>query len=342
MKPKFKLILIVLASALAALWYFNHHSNAVDNSATTKQPITSKVLPTISTANAYTPPKFAASGGTQKQWLDRNASRLLVLAAAAVLPPFDAPLGETLAVLKEQAEKGNPVAGCRLAMQLQRCSPMTDIEREITGYRENIAHFEVGSEGYKAFAEKLANEEPNFKELKSKCESIPKVEIDNAWRYGLAAAMTGHLPAIAEYTTSPPLDEKQFNRQPEGWEQYRLNVPYLLDIGAEAGDRRVVEWQARLLRGGWPHIGGFNLPADPERALMMHLVLAKLPKSNFTGGSKDEMTVLRSKLNEEGIARAETRAAEFYNRVYGQRTDLKPMRGGAIDSNGEHCEKPVP
>jgi hypothetical protein len=327
------LVSIALVAAAVAWRWTSKAPPATVDSATAPAATAREKAKTSSSATATAAiPRTLTE--TQKQWLDPIASRPLVIAAAAALPPIDAPLRESLPILKELAQKGNPVAGCRLAAQLSQCFHLTSQEEKRQRYAAQLELAAPGSDAQKIEANNVSGVEGYLRKLHETCDPLPKEDIANAWRYGLNAALAGHLPAIAQFTSSPPLDTKYTNRQPESWEQYRLYTPHLLDIGASAGDRRLIEWQTRLLTGTWTHNGGYNLPPDPERALMIQLVLAKLPRSNFTSGSRGDVDRLRAQLDAEGISRATRRAEEFHANLVARRPNLQPMDGGLMGQDG--------
>lgn len=75
---------------------------------------------------------------------------------------------------------------------------------------------------------------------------------------------------------------------------------------------------------------------------MMHIVLDKLPRSNFTSGQRSDVDGLRSQLDAQGIQRATQRAEEFYSNLVARRPDMKPMEGGLLGQDGLHCQEPIP
>jgi hypothetical protein len=338
------IVVIALIATAALFWKMRGASGdaaspgAAPADVTTAAQPRARALATATAANAIAP----APNDAQKRWLDPVASQPLVAAAAAALPPIGAPLKDTLPILKELARSGNPVAGCRLAAQLSRCFDIVSAESSVGRHTNQAAMAPPGSDMQKIEANNVRSAENWLRELHATCDPLPKEDINNAWRFSLNAALTGHLQSIAQFTTSPPLDTTYPNRQPEGWEQYRLYAPYLMDLGSAAGERRVIEWQTRLLTGEWPHNGGYNLPPDPERALMMQMVLAKLPRSNFTSGSRGDVDRLRAQLDAAGISRATQRADEFHKNLVARRPDLKPMDGGLMGQDGLFCQEPTP
>ena len=115
------------------------------------------------------------------------------------MPPLDAPMRLVYRQIKEQADAGDPIAQCRLAHELLRCSRLP---QEIETSQEAQARFKDRPDGARILdmiGQQLTTD-------KAVCQDFTPDAGDEPWRLMLRAALDGNHAAALQFVVSPPLD----------------------------------------------------------------------------------------------------------------------------------------
>ncbi len=261
-----------------------------------------------------------------------------VVAGQALLPPINTPVKEILGELKILAAAGNANAACRLAFEVQRCSPdYLDSGRRFAAilYEQAEKLFIMPARRQKLIEDAEAAIANQHKMI-AFCQGVPNEESTDAWRYLLQAAQAGHGPSMTRFASAPP-SGPQFEVL-DGLLAYRDHAPALLEKALELGYPEAYE-QARLTyKTG--SLWGLRVPIDRPRALAYAIALRSVSTpqeiERLEGVVANTKRELSSEENMRALQLADRYAEKLLQRVEPGSVDF--TRGTYTKDDGSHCQ----
>ena len=225
---------------------------------------------------------FGRNTGTLRQPPSPNTSPAVfnpnpVAYTARSLPVDDLPLSQTVVELKNSAEKGNYLAGCRLAFELTMCKIFELEKSKLSNLRATLGYTAPSSAQAVVLRSEIKTAEQYLESEKLRCGGFSNDENFEPWRYLYQAALAGHLPSKSMFVVSPPVDPNEMYTSGEFLNAYKGSAGTFLIDAANAGMRSSVD------AIGWAYLGpdfkgmfkpgsGLNLlPRDiPKAAVYMY------------------------------------------------------------------------
>lgn len=191
------------------------------------------------------------------------------------LPAVDAPLAAILEPLSERADRGDPKAACRLAMELIRCQATTQY-LSIPALSSPDTEMAFEAEGNLEAADGIAANQMEHLLRSQECRAVPETLRDRGAHYLAKAARAGEPEAMLRYADALhwPLDGRGVYSDPE-FEAWRRDAPRMLRRAFEAGvpEAPFLYWVA------YQHdLGalGALIANDPVKAEAMRMLMMRL------------------------------------------------------------------
>ncbi len=191
------------------------------------------------------------------------------------LPAVDAPLSTILVPLSERADRGDPKAACRLAMELIRCQATT-FYLAIPALNDTDTEKKFEAEGNLAAADSIAANQMEQLLRSQECRAVPEDLRDRGAHYLAMAARAGEPEAMLRYAdgTHWPLDGRGVFSDPE-FDAWRRDGPRMLRRAFEAGipEAPFLYWVA------YQHdYGALSalVPNDPVKAEATRMLMMRL------------------------------------------------------------------
>jgi hypothetical protein len=226
---------------------------------------------------------------------------------AFVMPSENTPLKDVVVYMKQASQKGNYRATCRLAYELNRCS----FTRELTRELENKES---------AKAEGKLKDDSRFEAFKRRaittikvCDGVQDTDVQDAWRYSLAAAQTGNPRAIVEYVSTPRngLALQEAAVVAEGWLAYKNNAPALFQSAIEQGSPEA--YYVARTHYGRSHDKFRLVPYDAVISEALVVALRTIAVGKFAEELDYELS--SSKLTAQEKERAKTLSVDFARKL---------------------------
>lgn len=237
-----------------------------------------------------------------------------VTGGTAALPPPDAPLAQILPALVRRADAGDGKAACRLAMELIRCTQVADWAS--ISMPKNDEHQQ---ETDPALDEYWDQRRLWQLERQMQCRGVPASLRDRGSHYLVQAAHAGEPEAMVRYAEGGhwPPSGRGIVADP-GFDAWRRDAAAMMYRALAAGAPEAVQ----LLMINYSDDFGLLsalVPDDPEQALAMHLLSARL------FGTSESPHKSRN-LSAGAVVRARERAEQMHERYF-QNRRLPSERG---------------
>jgi len=289
MNPRTKWGLGALALlAVASLWYGQRQ---------TPDPVAAAIKP------AATAPEAAARDVAA----DAPGDRARGQRPWPALPAVDAPLSTILLPLSDRADRGDPKAACRLAMELIRCQ-VTAYYQSIAAFNDSSLEKKLEAEGNLKAADSIAANQMEQLLRSQECQAVPENLRDRGAHYLAMAARAGEPEAMLRYADGMhwPLDGRGVYSDPE-FDAWRRDAPRMLRRAFEAGvpEAPFLYWVA------YQHdYGALSalIPNDPVKAEATRTLMVRLH-----GWSERPMP---SQLDPTSLARASELARQWHEGLF--------------------------
>lgn len=311
MKREIVVTLLLTAGVIGAYWAV-HDAETASPAATTAAVGTDRKAP----GGGYNGPDpstaaLAATAGAVGVGGDgRRASARVNAAGGAARPsapvqatlPADLPITGVIAQLKTAADRGDPQAACRLGRELHRC------------------YTELG-------LDEPASDRPRPEipaTTMTRCAGVPPDMASNAWRYLLAAADAGSVPAMVQFAIWPGLSYNNPATHADGWAAYRDRRDAVLWRAIQSGEP-VALMQAMMNTLHPDRLGDGSTPSvDAYHAAVLWTAfrLSVPPKTPRTG---EESPV--PPLSPALAAKAAQEGRELYLRYFAHSPHTFPPQG---------------
>ena len=151
------------------------------------------------------------------------------------LPAVDAPLSTILLPLSDRADRGDPKAACRLAMELIRCQ-VTAYYQSIAAFNDSSLEKKLEAEGNLKAADSIAANQMELLLRSQECQAVPEDLRDRGAHYPAMAARAGEPEARLRYADGMhwPLDGRGVYSDP-GFDAWRRDAPRMLRRAFDAG-----------------------------------------------------------------------------------------------------------
>jgi hypothetical protein len=285
----------------------------------------SSSAPATTTANA-------ANASPEEHRVDKDseavASKSLEHAkhtdATSPLPPPGMPLAQIYDVLKHRAEAGDEAAATRLFHEVHRCNVVEQDWRvlaeamPLAATNENRSNSSIGIVRGSQVDVKLVRAVSAFVQANSaRCEGVTVEQLESITPLTLRVAQLGDLKALDCYVGSEFDRMEGILDHPEWIEQYRTQVPALVESALRRGDWFGVE----LLRQAYSGASESSplsqlLGSDPAMAYR----LLRLERLGATGNFADELerrlVAAARELTPGQVANADAWAGDFHSRYF--------------------------
>lgn len=254
-----------------------------------------------------------ASGATMQAVVERPTKDF----PPSSLPPLNALLVQVYDQLVREANSGNYRASCRLAFELDRCGTLPIVLRNLEAIK--LAGASMKPESPEAIANKNRqhNEESTIRQEQQVCEGFVDKDGIAPWQYSYAAAVQGHVPSMARFAISPPMNPLDFVSNLDGWTVYKATASDLLHQAASAGDMSAVfvlarEYSSDIVDDGYG-LGGVRLAAQTDlfRSAVYTYAARSFPQFRDSRRLQILLGSLGSKLSAGDMARAQSEAASM-------------------------------
>jgi hypothetical protein len=302
-RARITLIVIVgLALTLAAVVFFSLRELSIE----ARPPLSSTPLPHThafeSRQSAEKAESKTHSVPHQRNWIEPPRTSVGATATThySQLPPTNLPVVEVLRQLRPAADAGNPVASCRLGIELARCW-RADLVSSSTTLADSVRQ----SEGALQFAtdERL-------------CEGISAADRGSAWRYLLAAAQSGNVAAMTKFALDPPLSTSTFVEDLEGWQALKQYGGQFLLSSIEAGDPYALYRAFFSAATGLGPGGATLLPQDATLSVIYGRVLVSILPPSEASRISVSLEQIESKLSATQLASASVQADALRKRAF--------------------------
>jgi hypothetical protein len=295
-------------------------------------------------APSTSPANLSQENGDQSKAQSATTLRAVTQPAAPLpLPPRNTPLVQIYESLAMRAKAGDPQAACRLAVELDRCRPsrLSALTQFLKKRESEIAA--LPPEGAEAATKRkyYAAGVPFVKEQLAICSGFEDRAAIPAWQYLYSAASSGHVPSMARFVISPPLDLENLTVEPDGWRTYRESASLFLRQAADAGDRRAVGRLAAEYSGTVPALGGAQIVDEDTYQAAKYVIAAQaFPENRDSRSLMSLLERARRSLTpiqqEDAKSEGEALVASWpEGRLQAQ--DDK-TQGPGIPNNGADCE----
>jgi len=215
------------------------------------------------------------------------------------MPPIGTPMRLAYPQIREQAEAGDAVAQCRLAVELWRCAGLPERIRSFSDFDARL-----GKQGQAARARE-AMEQGIAKDV-AVCQDFTPDSAKEPWRWMLESALNGNRSAALEFVSAGFASSEQ-GGSPDWGQAYRDHAPQLLQQAIAAGDPRAYQLAASFARFISDRYQLHLVATDPIHRAAYYLAL--LPITTPTYGAVLERQVQSFHLSEADLAEARERAA---------------------------------
>lgn len=180
------------------------------------------------------------------------------------LPPAGTPLRDIYPALTARWEAGDVRAGCRLSFELNRCRLLPDLRESV---EQQIARAANAAPGAEKNFETIARLQRYEAQHASLCDGFDVHQAPPAWQILRRAADAGHLPSMLRFAIQPPMSERAFVQDLEGWKAYDQSAARLLQAAVRRGSPEAA-YYLHLAYSDFPMPGGARIVApDPMEAL---------------------------------------------------------------------------
>lgn len=197
--------------------------------------------------------------------------------ASEPLPPKDAPITDTAALLQSRADAGDRKAACRLGIELLRCHLLLKVHQASVADWMQELELSQEAKGKPEDANRVAGLNLGYIEQSRLCASLPEGMVAQGPRYLRAAALAGEPEAMLRYADGQSLDTQSgfgFLRTPE-FDQWRAEASTVLQAALAAGRPEAVELLRQAYAGDQGWMQGL-VADDPVRAHAYFLLQGRL------------------------------------------------------------------
>jgi hypothetical protein len=239
-------------------------------------------------------------------------------------PPPGTPLAQIYDILKRRADAGDAAAATRLFHEVHRCNVVQQDSRmlaeamRLATTNENPGNTSIGIVRGSQVDVKLVRAVSAFVQANSaRCEGVTVEHLASITPLTLRVAQLGDLEALDCYVGSRFDRMEGLLTHPEWVEQYRTQVPALVESALQRGDWFVVE----LLRQAYSGTSESEplsqlFGSDPAMAYR----LLRLERLGATGNFADELEVSLAaaarELTPGQVANADAWAGDFHSRYF--------------------------
>lgn len=226
------------------------------------------------------------------------------------------PVAQLRDALTVAAVSGNPRARCRLGTELARCAAVFEQLDVIEAQVGSAAMLPPDSADRMAKVAEIAAARQALAPLDAACSGISRDEALQGWRYIHDAAAAGDLRSMLAFAITPPLSERRFTDQLDGWAAFRKDAVPMLERAARRGSARAIN-QLSWVYAGLPVPGGAPLvQRDVAKALAYASVARDLADPASRLQLQRRIQGLRSEATGQELARAASLEAEVRNFVH--------------------------
>lgn len=228
--------------------------------------------------------------------------------------PPNTPLASIYDDLVNEANAGDPHAQCRLSAELERCAQLAH-DRDDSNLIFKASLAKKGSAAERAVLDELNAKHAALAPIEAICRDISPDQWKDRWRYGFAAAQSEDVNGILAFVIAPPMDQRNFTDDLDGWQVYHDNAGRLLEIAAGKGSPTAAFYLAWAYAGYPVPGGGRIVPRNLTKAAGFALI-AKQYADPASSGQIDRMIARwQPELGPVGIAQAQSFATDFATKV---------------------------
>ena len=271
----------------------------------------------------------------------REAAVLAPVPQALPLPPLNTPVAQVLDELKRAARAGDARAACRAAFELERCHELRALQSSISSFRDLAERPAVGPELARRYTAMADREQARFLEGKRLCEGVSAADAQDAWRYLLQAARSGHGPSMARFASRRVFSDADPVAALDGLIAFRNEGPSFLARAAQSGYPEAYEQLAFAYVTGMDL--GLGVPHDAVRGVAYYTALMRVatPDENARLQRAVDYAIQNDNMGPQEVARARAMAEPLAVALLRRNApgSVEIGRGPFGGDNGSHCER---
>lgn len=283
------------------------------------------------------------------------------IASAAPLPPLETPLRDSLAMLRQRADAGEPAAACRLAAEFEYCH---QIRYRLVAASEALQEQErlrfdtatgLSEEARQNMRDMMAANSERLLKESEHCENVPLSTAAERVHYWRLSALGGSTPALRHYAVGNAFRLNETLDNLDALAVYRREAEALAWRGAASGDLHTGLALASALSPRRNELRRYFLAQavqpDKVKALALYLHLKRQLESApaALGGLRAQIEQQSAELLVDLDASAQARAREL---AAGYARDWTPVprdsfvmpppgARGTPDAARAECSRPV-